>query len=652
MLLFLLGINAVWLYLDHSVPAWDDAYYLTNSLRTYDALTDNGLLGFGRQFLYGMSKKPPLIAAVPTPIYLMAGRHPRAALLVNLAFLFVTLVTTYLLARALLDRGAGLVALCIVGTMPMVYGFSRIFLVECGLTALVTLSLYILTFADAERSWTPCILGAIFGLGLLMKASFPIYVAAPAVWVLIRSGRAAISFRRIGAFLAPLLLIAGPWYVVNASTAFRTALAAGSVETARLYQTGGLAETGEYLVNLMNGGPRLYFVALLILAILCIGRMSRACSRGILFCLIAALPVAFLSLSHYRDLRYAAPIFPVIAVTIGILATAAMSRFPAAAIAVILLLTAGTADMLDATFGFTARRIEAGGLLLSLPRFSYVHPPQRNPSPYHDILTTMQRRGRWMAGVPHRLLLGSDTVSVNADTVTLAALAARIPIEVATTAYESPTGLPQLLASASYFAYLDHAADSPFDSFGRDAISLVNADPRFREFMSASFPDGSNLHVLEAVAPVPSSDQGLTQSGGLVEKTGAPPDCSVRFADGIELTGMSLQRVPNGIEARFRWHIEKRMARDYWAFGHILDTRGRVLAFLDHEILPQTPTSQWEAGDSAIERVVVPIPTDGSAVPRAVRFGIFDRQSGDRVPILSSMFPLADANTSTVLPIL
>lgn len=59
-LLFLAVVNAVWLYLDHSVPAWDDAFYLTNSLRTYDALTDRGLLGFGRQFLrpVGQSRLP------------------------------------------------------------------------------------------------------------------------------------------------------------------------------------------------------------------------------------------------------------------------------------------------------------------------------------------------------------------------------------------------------------------------------------------------------------------------------------------------------------------------------------------------------------------------------------------------------------------
>lgn len=651
--LFLMVSNSVWLYLDHSAPAWDDALYLTNSLRTYDALTDHGLVGFGRQSLLGMSRKPPLIAVLPTPVYLIAGRHPRAALVVNLAFLLLTGAATYLLARALADRTAGLVALCVVGTMPMIYGLSRIFLVECGLTALVTLSLYVIALhhgarADAENSWAPSILGAIFGFGLLMKTSFPAYVAAPMVWMVIRGGGATATRRRIGAFLLPLLLIAGPWYALHAFSALKTALVAGSAATARVYGTGGLAETGQYLFNLTNCGPRLYFVALPILAILCIGRMSMAFRRGILFCCVAASPIVFLSLSHYRDLRYAAPIFPVIAVALGILTTTVISRFPAVSIMVILLLVAGTADMLDASFGFTTRRIE-GGVLLSVPRFSYVHPPQRVPAPYHELLTAMESRGRWLDGVPHRLVLASDTVRVNEDTITLSALTARIPVEVTTTAYASSAGLPQLLASASYFAYVDNAADSPFNSSGPAAIALASADPRFRGFMSVTLPDGSHLHVLEALEP--SREQRLTQSGTLVEKTDAPPDCSVRFGDGIELTGLSLQRVPGGIEARYRWRSWNRIPRDYWSFGHVLDAQGNVLAFLDHAILPKTSTSGWGVGDIAIERVVLHISASENAVPRAVRIGVFDRRSGDRVPILSSTFPLADAGTSTVAPI-
>jgi hypothetical protein len=259
----------------------------------------------------------------------------------------------------------------------------------------------------------------------------------------------------------------------------------------------------------------------------------------------------------------------------------------------------------------------------------------------------MQRQGQ--AGIPQRLVLGSDTASVNADTFTLAALAARIPIDVTTTAYVSEDGLRQLLGSASYFGYVKNAADSPFNSLGPAVIALVGTDPRFHQFISATLPDGSQLHILAAREP-PSPRQ-LTQTGELLQKSGGPRECSIRFGEGIELTGVSLERVPNGIQARYRWHSWRRIPRNYWSFGHIMDAQGKVLGFLDHAILPQTPTSQWEVGDSALEKVFVPISAGSGSPARTVRLGVFDRHSGDRLPVMSSTFPLADDGTSTVVPI-
>jgi hypothetical protein len=123
--LFFLGTTLLWLRLDRSPPAWDDGYYLTNSLVMYDALTDGGLPAYARQFLTIMGIKPPLIAILPTPVYLIAGRKPRAALLVNLACLLILFAALYRLGKRYASRRAGLIALCIAGTMPIELPIAR-----------------------------------------------------------------------------------------------------------------------------------------------------------------------------------------------------------------------------------------------------------------------------------------------------------------------------------------------------------------------------------------------------------------------------------------------------------------------------------------------------------------------------------------------
>src|SRR5207249_509766 len=128
--LFFLGSTALWLRLDRSPPGWDDGYYLTNSLILYDALADGGIAGYARQFLTIMGIKPPLIAVLPTPVYLIAGRKSGAALAVNLGFLLVMFGALYWLGKKYAGRRAGLIAMYISGTIPMLYGPARWYLQE------------------------------------------------------------------------------------------------------------------------------------------------------------------------------------------------------------------------------------------------------------------------------------------------------------------------------------------------------------------------------------------------------------------------------------------------------------------------------------------------------------------------------------------
>ena len=139
------GITVAWLLLNRAPPQWDDSFYLTHSLNMFDALEEGGLLGYVKEFLSGLRTKPPLITVLPTPVYLVLGRKPQVAYAVNLVSMLVFFASLYKIGSQYWNKHVGLIAVYITGTMPLLYGLARWFLVDFTLTALVCLTLSLLT---------------------------------------------------------------------------------------------------------------------------------------------------------------------------------------------------------------------------------------------------------------------------------------------------------------------------------------------------------------------------------------------------------------------------------------------------------------------------------------------------------------------------
>src|SRR5215471_8437700 len=165
--------TAVWLHLDRLPPTWDDGFYLTNSLTMFDSLVDGGLPSYARKFLSTLGGKPPLIAVLPTPAYLIMGRHAQFAYGLKLCFMLVLFAGLFGLGSKYAGPRVGLIAVYVAGTMPMLFGLSRWFLVEYAMAALVAVA--VLCLVQLRIPW----FGIACGLGWLLKASFPLYVAAP-----------------------------------------------------------------------------------------------------------------------------------------------------------------------------------------------------------------------------------------------------------------------------------------------------------------------------------------------------------------------------------------------------------------------------------------------------------------------------------------
>ena len=652
------GASLAWVLLDRTPPSWDDGYYLTKSLEMYDTLADKGVTGYAVKFLTVMKTRPPLIAALPTPIYLVVGRKHRAAYAVNLLFLAITCGAVYGIARAYAEPRAGLIAVSALTSIPVIYSLSHWYLVECGLVALVCSAVYLMAgWNESSRAGRAGMLGIAFGLGLLMKASFLFYVAIPFGYFILRWRQSALRTKPAAAFLAACL-IAAPWYAVNARGMMHDLLRAGSAETATVYGTGAAfsaSAMGRYMSEVGNATPWLYLVALALLVGTSAASLDHNTRRGLVLGLLWLSPVIFLTMGHYRDIRYAAPLYPAVALMLGWLADAAIRRRGAIVTAgVCIVLFLGWLSMIQSSFGAPGTRLNLSGLLLSAPRLSYARPYDRVPWPHSAILAGIYRLSQFNGGERRSVLLGTNSVRFNADNFALAAVEDRLPFEIATTAYESDaTALARALERASIFIYKDGGErdESNFNILGHTAIRQALAGSRFAELpLSRALPDGGVLHVLQNTTANTATNRRFEAAGAFLSAgLDQIPSCSVTFADKLQLAGIGVSRVSRGIEVKYRWRCIRPMDRDYWCFTHIVDQKGKVIGYLDHPILNgQPPTSAWKLGDVAVERLVFQLPQEDSGA-YDLRVGAFHSESGERLLISESTFPVIQKHTAAVI---
>jgi 4-amino-4-deoxy-L-arabinose transferase-like glycosyltransferase len=641
-----LGATLTWLLLDRSPPAWDDGYYLTRSLELYDTLADQGVGAFAKKFLTLMRHRPPLIAALPTPVYLALGRRYRAAYAVNVLFLAVMFGAIYGIAKAYAGHRAGLIAVAVSGTMPLIYGLSHWYLTECGLIALVCAAIYLMTgWSQSSGAVRACVLGIVFGLGLLMKASFPLYVLIPFGYLMMRWRKS------LSAFLLVSALLAAPWYLVNAGEVLKNVMKAGSAETGQLYATGGVLSAsaiGHYLSNLANAAPWLYVAALPLLALMGASSLAGPTRRGLALALLWMSPLVFLALGHYRDIRYAAPLYPAAALLFALLADAAIrSRGMIAAAGISAVLGLGCLSMAQNSFGVPGKRLELGGLLLQAPRLSYARKFDPVAWPQREILADLYRVSKFNGGDRRTVLLGTNSVRFNADNFTLAAVAGRLPLGIGTTAFiRDPNEVAEAVNGASYFVYKEGGErdEQNFNTVREIAVKQARDGGRFTELLSRALPDGSIAHVLTNTTPGKRA-VGAFLHAGLDEI----PTCKVTFADRLQLTGIGVSRSRQGLEVKYRWRAIQPMDRDYWCFTHVVDQKGNVIGYLDHPILNgDPPTSLWKAGDVAVESLVFPLPENDRGAYR-LRVGVFHRESGERLPITESTFPVIQNHTAAII---
>src|SRR5215831_6954383 len=172
--------TAVWVLFDTRPPRWDEAYYLTLSLKHHAALTSGGVSVLVQSLLGLDRNRPPLVPALAALAQLLFGRWDEAAFAVNLGAFVVALLAVYGQGARLASPWCGLLAAALLALYPGVFSLARLFVLDFCDMALVALALYCLVRTPGFSQRRPALaLGLVVGLGLLCRAFFPIFLIGP-----------------------------------------------------------------------------------------------------------------------------------------------------------------------------------------------------------------------------------------------------------------------------------------------------------------------------------------------------------------------------------------------------------------------------------------------------------------------------------------
>jgi 4-amino-4-deoxy-L-arabinose transferase-like glycosyltransferase len=233
-------LDRLWFFLDRSVPAWDQADYLTGCLNYWHALQTPQWFSqtWWTELWLLSSKIPPFTYLATAFVFNLFGTGADQATIVNLLFTAILLIAVYGLGTCLFSMQVGLWAAGLCLLFPALYLARLDFLLDYPLTAMVALSFCCLTvwqsqsFAkkpekketvnqqarDLLKPWFWAIaFGVSLGFAFLVKQPALFFLLVPILW----TGVSCVWQRRWGRLLqlAVALLVAGcvmfPWYRTN-----------------------------------------------------------------------------------------------------------------------------------------------------------------------------------------------------------------------------------------------------------------------------------------------------------------------------------------------------------------------------------------------------------------------------------------------------
>jgi len=241
MVVVMVVLHVVWLvrFRRGYVTEWDESGYLQFALSNFDALHDHGLWAFAKT-VGGRGTFGPLLPFVTSIAYPVVGRGVFGSLLVVPLFFVGLVAAAFGLARQFVSDWWAVLAAFAVAAIPAVTDYARLFHFALPATACMTAALWALVRTGGlRRSGWAAAFGAFVGLTLLSRtmtvAYVPGFVLAAGALFLVEAPDLRDKARNLAIAAGAAILVAGPWYLVNARSVYDLLLGTGYGEAATPY---------------------------------------------------------------------------------------------------------------------------------------------------------------------------------------------------------------------------------------------------------------------------------------------------------------------------------------------------------------------------------------------------------------------------------
>lgn len=438
LLLFIAITNWVWLTLDTQPPWWDQADYLRTSLQYAHRLQKLDFSGFFSDLIFLNRTRPPLVMLLTTPVYFFNFRNEDLAVMINILFMGITFLVIFKLCKEYLDPRIALLSCFLLSMYPAIYGNLRTYLMDIGLMAIVSVSIYLLLKCDGFRNLKySLLLGLSLGLGMLTKHSYVIFIAGPLVGIIWISGRipsihkekneiSTLSKSRLN-LLYCLIVGLGltlSWYLPNFKQALGLILYNNSPRWARVFLPSYLINVKSFLTFLPRAMTSYGITSFFMLLFLCSSLLFFKDRRPhpVKKVLIWWIVLPFLVVTFYlnKQSRFLIPFFPALAIITAYGVYRIKNRGTRAAL-IGLIVVVGLFQFFFISFGPTLASSKSPhkviGNRMVLFEIRQWQRPKREKWRLDDVLASLKKDAEREGQKQAIVVLLSDTEIYNANTL-------------------------------------------------------------------------------------------------------------------------------------------------------------------------------------------------------------------------------------------